>query len=272
MRKNPIAQKSDGTNADKVNAVVAYLRVSTDTQAENGQSLSIQLETIQKYCKEKSLNLVKTYSDPGISGSLADRPALSELLQEARNKKFEKVIVAKMDRLARDLFVQLWIEKELLIYDIELVSIAEPYKGDEPMNIAMRQIVGVFAQLERGRITERLLSGRMKKLDQGKYAGGGVPRGYRPKNRELVLDKYESQVVEKIFRLRFGRKSLNRIAKLLNEERIPNRNGIKWYASTIQYILRNPFYKGLIRYGRTEKGIHPRLAILNKISRPTITS
>ena len=164
MRKNPVAQKSDGINADKVNAVVAYLRVSTDTQAENGQSLTIQLETIQKYCKEKSLNLVQTYTDPGISGSLADRPALSELLQEARNKKFEKVIVAKMDRLARDLFVQLWIEKELLIYDIELVSIAEPYKGDDPMNIAMRQIVGVFAQLERGRITERLLSGRMKKL------------------------------------------------------------------------------------------------------------
>ncbi|MBA7495400.1 hypothetical protein ES702_05982 [subsurface metagenome] len=194
--------------------VVGYIRVSTENQVEDGMGLDIQEETIKNYCsKQKDYSLIKIYSDPGISGGTINRPGLNELLRDAKEKKFEKVIVAKLDRLARDLYVQLWIEKELMVYDTELFSISEPYRGKDPMSVAMRQMVGVFAQLEKGRITERLVSGRLKKFSKGGYAGGNLSLGYISVDGQLRIAPDEAEVVQMIKKWRRNGLSLPKIAK-----------------------------------------------------------
>ncbi|MBA7554754.1 hypothetical protein ES705_47385 [subsurface metagenome] len=246
--------------------VVGYVRVSTDSQAEEGMGLEIQEDTIKKFCRgHKDYELVKIYSDPGISGSVMPykRPGMVELFREAKEKAFGKVVVAKLDRLARDLYVQLWTEKELMVYDVEVFSIAEPYKGQDPMSTAMRQIVGVFAQLEKGRITERLTSGRLKKFSLGGYPGGNVSLGYVPVDGELRIDPEESETVRLIKKWRKQGQSMGRIARKLNEAGISTkRSGKKWYASTIRSILRNSIYKGKIRYaGKTSNGLHKPILI-----------
>ena len=237
--------------------VVGYIRVSTESQAEEGMGLEIQESTIKQYCKEqRNYDLVKIYSDPGISGGLSQRPGLNELLQGAKRKEFEKVIVAKLDRLARDLYVQLWIKKELLVNDIEIFSIAEPYRGQDPMSIAMRQMVGVFAQLEKGRITERLREGRLKKFEKGGYPGGNLSLGYISLDGTLQIDPDEAEVVKMIKKWR-RKMSLPQIAKKLNDMNIKTkRNGKMWYPSTVQSILKNSIYKGKIQYiGKYQKGL-----------------
>lgn len=253
-------QKQPGRGAvEGTHQVVAYLRVSTDRQAEEGLGLDIQEDQIRAFLtKHPNLKLVKIYRDKGISGSTLDRPALRELLADAKERRaFTRVIVAKLDRLARMLEVQLFIEKELLLEGVEVLSVAESFNGTDSIMVAMRQIVGVFAQLERGRITERLLSGRRKKLDGGGYAGGRPPTGYTVKNHELVIDPEGAKIIRYIRKLRMARMSFEKIASRLNSERITTRNGARWYASGIHRLLRNPVLKGQARYGATRPGIHP---------------
>ena len=95
--------------------VIGYIRVSTTNQTrEDVFGLQVQESDIKKYVFENNYNLLKIYVDSGLSGATLNRPALSQMLTDAKEKKFKFVIVPKMDRLARDSFASLWIEKELL--------------------------------------------------------------------------------------------------------------------------------------------------------------
>lgn len=241
--------------------VVAYCRVSTEGQAEHGMGLQIQRDAIQRFITEHpEYELVKVFEDPGFSGASLNRPGLKALLDEAKDKRFAKIIIAKLDRLARDLYIQLWVEKELLVHGIEVISLAEAFNGRDPMTTAMRQIVGVFAQLEKGRITERLLSGRIKKASLGGYAGGRLPRGYGSDDGKLHPNR-EAVTVRAIHNFHRLGWSLRQIARHLNTQGIPNSKGSCWYPATIRYIVRNPVYLGQIRYaGQLTRGEHRPMA------------
>lgn len=240
--------------------VVGYIRVSTDSQAENGMGLEIQKDDINKFiAAHPEYRLLRIYEDPGISGASINRPGLRALLDAAKEKRFGKVIIAKLDRLARDLYIQLWVEKELLVDGIEVLSLAEGFNGKDPITVAMRQIVGVFAQLEKGRITERLFSGRVKKVSIGGYAGGRLPRGYATTEGKLHHNG-EATVVLTIQKLKALGWSLRKIARHLNTEGIPNSKGRAWYSTTVKYILGNRVYAGKIRYaGHESRGVHQPL-------------
>ena len=142
----------------------AYLRVSTGNQIGSGKyGLAAQKETIEQYARSENLQIIKWYSDEGISGSTLDRPGLLEMLRDGNNNLFTFVLVAKMDRVARDVYYQLYIEKEFLKSNIEIISASEPFRGNDPMMNAFRQIIAVFAELEKSIITTRLKNGRRQK-------------------------------------------------------------------------------------------------------------
>ena len=246
------------TSAGGIADVVGYIRVSTEGQAEHGLGLSIQESQIQAFCKKfPHCKLIRIYKDAGISGStIENRPALLQLLEDAKNKQFHKVIVAKLDRIARDTFYTLWIEKELKKAGVELYSIAEPYRWDDPAQKIFLQIISSFAEYEKTRIVERLHAGRLKKLEAGQYAGGRPAYGYAAKNGELIIIDDEAAVVRRIRKLRMGRYSCEKIADKLNADGIKPKRGDKFYPSTIHYILHNKTYKGQIRYGERKAGTH----------------
>lgn len=248
---------SDGRAA----LVVGYIRVSTENQAENGLGLPIQQSQIEKFCqKNPHITLSKIYRDAGLSGStIENRPALLQLLEDAKQGLFKKVIVAKLDRIARDTFYTLWIEKELTKYGVELYSISEPYRWDDPAQKIFLQMISSFAEYEKSRIVERLHSGRKKKLESGEYAGGRPAYGYNAKNGNLAINTKEAEVVQKIRSLRMGRLSYQKIAEHLNLAGIKPKGGTRFYASTIRYILKNTTYKGTISYGTSVKGLHKHI-------------
>ena len=81
--------------------VALYTRVSTTEQAEEGYSIKEQEARLRSYCSAKGWTIAGIYSDPGFSGSNTDRPALKDLVEDARNKKIDAVLVYKLDRLSR---------------------------------------------------------------------------------------------------------------------------------------------------------------------------
>jgi len=233
--------------------IIAYCRVSTDNQKEEG-TIELQVEAIKDYCKSRDLELVEIFKDEGISGGLENRPALADLfsfLEEV--KDIDSVVIFKLDRLARDLYIQEHIIKKLEALNVGLISTKEPnLASDDPMRKAFRQFMGIVAELEKSFITMRLSGGRINKAKKGRYAGGGVAIGYKSEGKELVISGEEAEIVKNIYKLRRSRKGLREIARTLNENNIPTARGGKWYAGTVKYILENPIYKGVLEYSTVE--------------------
>jgi DNA invertase Pin-like site-specific DNA recombinase len=108
----------------------------------------------------------------------------------------------------------------------------------DPMRTAMRQMMGVFAQLERGMIRARMTGGRLAKAEHGGYAGFGSPQfGMRSVDRELVANPDEAATLARILELRSEGASLPRIVAALEAEGRPSKRGGRWHPTTVARVL-----------------------------------
>ncbi|GAI39554.1 unnamed protein product, partial [marine sediment metagenome] len=122
--------------------LIGYCRVSTDRQKEEG-TIEIQEKALRIYVKENNFELVRIFKDEGISGSkeLENRPGLAELFNFIETEKdIEGILIYKLDRLARDLYIQEHLIKKLELLNMKLLSIKEPdLSSKDPMRKAFRQ-------------------------------------------------------------------------------------------------------------------------------------
>lgn len=232
--------------------LIAYCRVSTANQEREGK-IELQETAVSDYCKEYKHDLIRIFKDDGVSGGLEDRAGLAELfsfLETDEGKEVDGVVIWKLDRLARDLYIQEHLIKKLELLGKVLISTKEPdLNGNDPMRKAFRQFMGIVAELEKAFITMRLSGGRINKAKKGGYAGGSIALGYNSVDKELKQSENEAKLVMTIFRMkRNNHLSINEIARRLNEEGHKTKRGGRWYASTVKYILNNPIYKGHYEY------------------------
>ena len=229
-----------------------YLRVSTDAQAgEDRFGLESQTQAIQKFAEDQGYELVSWYTDAGVSGGALERPELQRLLLDSRAAQFEVVLVAKMDRVARDLMAQLWLEKELLRANVEIISVAEPFRGQDATNRLFRQIIGAFAEFEKAMITDRMSRGRKVKASQGGYAGGGVPLGYKSKRRSgrIEVDPEKANIVRTAFHLKTSGLNLQQVADELNRQGMLTAQGRCFHRTQVRRILlHQEYYAGIYQY------------------------
>jgi DNA invertase Pin-like site-specific DNA recombinase len=142
-----------------------YLRVSSlDQHPET------QLYDLQQLASQRGYEVVKIYTDK-ISGAKARRPALDELLADARRRKFDVVVVWAFDRMARSVRHFLEVLDELTQLNIEFVSHRENIDTGGALGRAMIVIVGAIAELERSLITERVRAGMRRARLEGTVLG-----------------------------------------------------------------------------------------------------
>ena len=145
---------------------------------------------------------------------------------------------------------------------IEIVSVSEPVSGKDPMNTAFRQLMGVFAQLEKSMITMRMSGGRKQKALGGGYSGGRAALGYISKRgaKKLRIDKIKALAVKRTFELREQHPewSLRQLAERLNEEGHTTAQGKQFKPIQVKRILdREEFYSEIYSYDGIEaKGKH----------------
>lgn len=223
--------------------LVAYLRVSTDLQAERGLGLVVQERSIRSWARANGHRVVAVHRDEGVSGSngVEDREGLPAALELLRDRRADALAVARLDRLARALTVQeailgrVWaFGGEVVTADAGLVLRDDP---DDPMRTAMRQMAGVFAQLDRSLITKRLRDGRRLKAERGGFAYGAPPLGKRPVRGELVDDPDEARTVARIRELHADGRSLREIAAALTQEGHRTKRGGRWHPETLRRVV-----------------------------------
>lgn len=230
---------------------VAYCRVSTDEQAESRAGLEAQLHAIQGHCRKHGLQLVGTFSDEGVSGAaqLDKRPGLLDAVNAVTRGAV--LLVAKRDRLARDVVACAVVERMVAKRGGRVVSVAgEGTDSDDATSVLMRRIVDAFAEHERLVIAARTRAALQAKRRRGERAGR-LPLGYRLASADaattrsragnpvqLVPVPEQLAVVERIRSERAAGRSMRDIAKGLTADGVPTATGgAQWAHSTVQRVL-----------------------------------
>jgi site-specific DNA recombinase len=244
-----------------------YCRVSTKGQLD-GTSIADQKASIKAECKRQKWQLHKIYEDGGISGTIEDRPAVVELLKDAKAKKFDTVVFTKIDRASRELRLLLNFCHELEQLGIELYSIDDTSINDPVNGQLSLHILGAIATHEAKRIKERTYRGRKIAWNTAKAFIGQPPYAYRwnkTKNKIEVVAK-EKKVYEQIVDLYVDSGySLIDIVHILDGQGIPppsarwgKKGGKRWHAQAIRNILINKAYMGFCYYNQYVYKTDPR--------------
>ena len=225
--------------------VAAYLRVSTDRQAEEGLGLDVQAEACERWARQHRHRLVATFRDEGVSGSngLDTRTGLAEALRALRDGDADGLVVYRLDRLARDLVLQEQLLAEIRHLGRRVFTTSAAEAGyleddpDDPSRKLIRQILGAVDDYERGMIALRLRSGRRAKAARGGFAYGSPPLGFRAEGGELVPVDDEQATLRRVVDLHAQGASLRSIAETLNAEGRRTKRGARWHPQTVARIL-----------------------------------
>src|SRR6266436_4896166 len=171
-----------------------YMRISTKGL---GQTTDTQAVALREYAERRGFQVIDEYRDEGISGAKDRRPALDRMMQDARKRRFDAVLVARFDRFARSTKHLVLALEEFSALGIDFISLNESIDTSTPMGRMVFTVIAAVAELERSIIRERVQAGVDRARRQGKRFG-------RP---NVIANR------EKIARLKAEGRSIKSIAK-----------------------------------------------------------
>jgi site-specific DNA recombinase len=231
--------------------------VSSEEQRDR-ETIEIQDEFLNEYCRLYELEVVDTYADDGISGTipLHERPEGRRLLEDAKAGKFDAVLVYKLDRLGRSLLVIVDAHDRLQEAGVALRSATEPIDTSTPSGRLIFQMLASFAEYERETIRERTRAGMHRAYRSGRNMGV-VPYGYRADNHgRLQVVAEEAKLVREVVSNVASGSTLYAEAKRLNDLGVPapgwryvggkRRPGARaWSVTTVSRFVHGRVYTGM---------------------------
>ncbi|MBU2616589.1 MAG: recombinase family protein [Nanoarchaeota archaeon] len=228
--------------------VAIYVRVSTEEQAKEGLSVDAQIDKCNSFCQARDWNVYKVYRDAGFSAGSLNRPALELMMRDAQEKRFDIILVYKIDRFSRKLRDLIMVLEDLKEKKINFTSVTEQIDTTSAMGEAFFQIIGVFAQLERGMVKERVELAFDRKIKLGEVIHR-APFGYTFQDKKLVPDPENSENLKEIFEMWAAGVDYKEISKKFDLS-----------SSALYQIVKNQTYLGKIKYkGQLYKGKHRAL-------------
>lgn len=252
--------------------VAIYTRVSTKEQAEEGYSLDAQERLLIDFCTAKRYDIYKIYSDEGISAKdIAHRPEMLQLLSDARERKFDLILVWKLTRFSRNM-ADLMTACELLdSLGISLVSYSESFDSSTPAGRMVRSMLGTVAQFEREVIGENVAFGLAERARQEKWTCTQILGYDNLGSDSLAINTTEAEYVNFVHDQYLIEKNMTEVTRLARAKGFRGKRGRLPHCSSIMLILTRPQYAGYnIFNGHLHKGDYEPIrtvAQFNKVQR-----
>lgn len=273
----------ENTDAGEDIRIAAYVRLSkADADGktkEESNSISMQRILIREYIASHFTDWqMIEYQDDGFSGTNFNRPGVQRLLEDARDEKFDCVVVKDFSRFGRDYMeVGSYLEHIFPFLGIRFISINDRYdsagyQGKLPdLDVNFKNLLYDFYSKDLSRkVKTSLQAGK----ESGRYISANAPFGYEKSlddRHKLIICEDEAEVVRRIFSLALQGVTSSQTAKRLNLENVPTpiefriRKGkasrkpkgdrFYWSSSGVCSILRNPVYTGDMQYGKTKRDV-----------------
>ncbi len=242
---------------DHTNIIAIYSRKSKFTG--KGESIGNQIDLCKEYVERHfgkcAAEQIVIYEDEGFSGGNLNRPAFKKMMEAAKKRQFQAIIVYRLDRISRNVSDFSGLIEELSRLNIAFVSIKEQFDTSTPMGRAMMYIASVFSQLERETIAERIRDNMHELAKTGRWLGGTTPTGFASeavqsmtmdgktkKACKLKLIPEEAKIVKSIYDLYLETDSLTMTESALMQRGIKTKKGNYFTRFAIKSILQNPVY------------------------------
>lgn len=259
------------------NNAVMYLRLSKeDGEMMESNSIANQRELIRAYLKNTDLQLVGEYVDDGYSGANFQRPQFQKMMEDAYEKKFDTIIVKDLSRFGRD-YIEAgkYIQRVFPQIGMRFISVNDHYdsksadSNDTHLILPIKNFINDSYSRD---ISSKVKSSQRVKRMNGEYIGAFAPYGYKKSEEDknkLVLDENVKEIIKSIFDMKLQGYSskaigdeLNRLGidspKIYKEKQGLNYKGgfetIKggrWTAKTVNRILENKVYIGILQQGKS---------------------
>jgi DNA invertase Pin-like site-specific DNA recombinase len=210
-----------------------YLRVSGPGQAaDDRDGFPRQKDKIRQWAKANNARIMQWFSDvlPGKT-PLEDRPGMQAMLAALYSDGIKLVVIERLDRLSRKLTIQESAIAYIKTNGFEIISATEPdLFDDDPMRTAMRQMMGIFAELDAKMIALKLKAARTRaKTKDPEYREGRKAFGFRPG---------EPETISRVMELHASGLKLPAITRQLNAEGRKTRAGGQWFPNQVSNIIK----------------------------------
>ena len=230
-----------------------YIRVSTDSQAQDGYGIDVQYGAIKRYLDAYDVKNAFVFIDDGYTGMNEFRPAFSKMSELMKEGRIKFVITYSLDRIGRTQMIILRFLKEqceTAKCDFFAVKDNVDSRSRQTYGILV-SILSIFAEFDHDAIVSKLANGRIQRASEGYWKGGGTsPYGYRysPEENALIIVEEQAEKVRKAFEIYNTTE--------ISPKKIADSLGFSSDVAVFN-ILRNRIYIGEVYYrGESYKGKH----------------
>lgn len=223
---------------------VIYARFSSSNQTE--QSIEGQLTVCNDYAEKHGYQVINNYIDRAISGRSDDRPDFQRMIDDARSKAFQYILVYKLDRFSRNRYDSAHYKAKLKKYGVKVISCMENI-GDNPESVILEAMLEGFAEYYSIDLAQKVKRGLIESAKKGRVLSGAAPLGYRLKDHKLVIDPDVAPHVKWAFESYAAGMQRKDIVEELNRRGIRSpRKGTPITASSLQTVFKNEKYIGIL--------------------------
>ncbi|MDQ0417160.1 DNA invertase Pin-like site-specific DNA recombinase [Croceifilum oryzae] len=226
--------------------IAVYVRVSTEKD-EQISSVENQIDICRNWLERQGFEWDENciYKDHGISGTFfLERPAIQQILQQAKKKEIDMVIFKSISRLARDLKDSLEIREVFIAHHVRIISVEEGYDSHKAgKNDMAFELWSLFSAQYSRTLSAGVSAALAAKVRRGEHIGR-IPYGFVRIDGKLQILEEEAKVAQMIFRWYNQGWGFKRITKELNFLGIPSKQGNQWQMTSIQRLIGNPIYCG----------------------------
>lgn len=247
-----------------------YLRLSKEDmekeQNTHSRSIENQKEILEKYASLHSLMIYKLYTDDDYSGLYFERPAFSEMLEDAQNHKFTVILAKSQSRLSRNMEHTEYLLHDLFpLLGIRFIGVVDGVDTAQKYGKKARQINALVNEWYCEDLSENIRAVYRRKMEEGEYLGTYAPYGYQKSNmipHRLIVDEQAAYWVKQIYEWYVQGHSPKSICNKLEQASVANPKSYRtgkqpidccWSESTIKKILANETYTGAVIQGKSRR-------------------